>query len=300
MSSPVRRAFLFLRQHFLLLGGPWLAVSAAGFIVWRIVQQVMIRLYPVVHLRTLQEAGYANMHVALQNSMRGNYIRLGASECVQIVEYAFKVIAVAVTVLLVAQIATHGADTFSAALERLRKIPAVVGTLLKFYLIVLGIGLGTALVTALLVAAYIPLWGQWHSPGLPKWLPMVSADIGQLLFLCVMPFLLDLVRRLERPSSADEDVPEGLLRRALGYGAVAVVAEMLLRLAMGPLRTPLVLAPEASAVIAQNLIGLATTLITALPTIVCVVAIALMVMDAAQPVTDAEPAKLAMGGQRIL
>lgn len=289
MTSPARRAFLLLRQHFLLLVGPWLAVSAAGFIVGRIVQQVMNRLYPLVHLRELRAAGYANMDAALQNSLRGNYIRLGATECVQIVEYAFKVIALAVTVQLVAQIAMHGAGTLSAALERLRKIPSVVGTLLKFFLIALGIGLGTALVAALLVAAYIPLWGQWHQPGMPKWLPMVSADIGQLLFLCVMPFLLDLVWRIERASFPDEDVPEGLLRRALGYGAAAVVAEILLGLAMRPLRTSLVFAPLTGALIAQNLIGLATTLITTLPTIVCVVAIALMVMDVAQPVTEAEP-----------
>jgi hypothetical protein len=42
--------------------------------------------------------------------------------------------------------------------------------------------------------------------------------------------------------------------------------------------------------IRQSLIGLATNLITSLPTIVCVVAIVLLVMGAEEPVTEVEVA----------
>jgi hypothetical protein len=44
------------------------------------------------------------------------------------------------------------------------------------------------------------------------------------------------------------------------------------------------------AVIWQTLIGLATNLITSLPTIVCVVAIVLLAMGAEEPVTEVEVA----------
>jgi hypothetical protein len=104
-----------------------------------------------------------------------------------------------------------------------------------------------------------------------------------------MPFLLDLVWRLQR-RSADEDVPRGLLGRALGYGTVAVAAEIALGLLMRPMRVTLLATPPTGALLRQTLIGLATNLITSLPTIVCIVVIAVMVMGAAEPVTEAEPA----------
>lgn len=291
MTSPVRRAFLLLRQHFLLLGGPWLAVCAAGSVLGTMVQQIMIRLYPVVYYRDLRAAGYANADAAIQNSMRGNYIRLAAVECVSILEYAFKVIALAVMVLVVARIVSEGTDTFSAGLERFRKIPAVVGTLLKFYAIVLAIGLGTSLVATLPVMILVPLWVRWHMPpGFPRWIPTLSGDLGTLLFVfCVMPFLLDLVWRLLR-QSADEEVPPGLLARALGYGVVAFGAEAALAWAMRPLRLRLATTQPMDAQIGHSAIGLSVYLITSLPTIVCIVAIALLVLGAAEPVTEAEPA----------
>jgi hypothetical protein len=56
------------------------------------------------------------------------------------------------------------------------------------------------------------------------------------------------------------------------------------------MQRPLGNTPAIGALIGQSLIGLASNLVTALPTIACVVAIALMVMDVEEPVTDGEPA----------
>jgi hypothetical protein len=292
MSSPVRRAFELLRQHFLLLSGPWLAVCAGGYAVLRIVQQILLRIYPVVDPRTLRGTGYVTMNQALSNSMRGIYIRLGIGECVQLLECAFQIVALAVMVLLVTHVARHGDDTFSAALDRLGKIPAVTGNLVKFYVIVLLVGLGAALVEALPVLILIPLRISMHMTTRPgRWVPMMSADLGLLfLALCMMPFFLNLVWRLLRPSFPDDEAPDGLLKRALGYAAVAVGAEVVLRLLMRPLQAPLGVSAPMGALLKQSLIGLAANLIAAVPTIVCVVAITLLVMDAAQPVTEAEPA----------
>ena len=293
MESTTRRAFRLLRQHFLLLGGPWLGVCAAGFIVARTVQQIMNRLYPLADMRALRVAGSANLDTALTNNMRDQFIRAGAVECVQIVEVAFKVIALALMILLVKQLATQGGDTFSAALKRLRNIPSVAGILLKFFAIVLLLGFATSLVTALPIVIYVPLTLSMHmSPHLlPRWVFMVSTDLGRLLFvICVMPLLLRLMFRLQRPSVSGEERPHGLLARAMGYGALAVVAEVALGLLMRPMQRTLVGTPPMGALIGQSLIGLATNLVTALPTIACVVAIVLMVMDAEVPVTDGEPA----------
>ena len=295
MDSPVRRAFLLLRQHPVLLGGPWLAVCAATFVVWKTVQQVTNRMFPVVDLRALRASGYAGMNGALAESMRASYIRLAAVECVEILGYAAKVAALALTILLVAQVARYGVDTFSAAMERLRKVPAVTGTLLKLFLIVLVTGFVTALVVAAPEALYIP-WQAAHgglhavSP-FPRWASILSTDVGTLLFvLCVMPFFLHFVAHFLQWPSWGENARKGLLGRALGYGAVAVVAEVALALLMRPLQMQSASAPGAGALIQQGLIGLATNLITSLPTIVCVVAIVLLMMGAEEPATEAEPA----------
>ena len=284
MESTACRALRLLRQHLLLLSAPWLVVCAVGFIVTSTVQQIMNRLYPMVDLRA---AGYANMRTALSIGL----IRLGIIDCVLIVEGAFKVIALALMILLVTQVATQGGDTFSAALERLRKVPAVAGTLLKFYAIALVLGFATSLVTALTVFIYPPLSVAMNmSPHLPRWVLLVSAGLGMLLFVvCVMPVFLNLVLRLQRPSFSDEERPPGLLARALGYGALAVGVQVALGLLMRPMQMTFVGTPPMGALIGQSLIGLATNLVTSFPTIVCVVAIALMAMDAEEPVTDGEP-----------
>jgi hypothetical protein len=126
---------------------------------------------------------------------------------------------------------------------------------------------------------------------LPRLVSMLSIVLGSLLFvLCVMPFFLNLVFRLQRPSFSDEEAPQGLLVRTMGYGALAVVAEVALRLLMRLMQRPLGSTPPMGSLIGQSLIGLATVLITSLPTIACVVAIAMMVMDVEEPVTDREPA----------
>jgi hypothetical protein len=128
------------------------------------------------------------------------------------------------------------------------------------------------------------------SPHLPRWVLLVSAGLGMLLFvLCVMPVFLNLVLRLQRPSFSDEERPPGLLARALGYGALAVGVQVALGLLMRPMQMTFVGTPPMGALIGQSLIGLATNLVTSFPTIVCVVAIALMAMDAEEPVTDGEP-----------
>jgi hypothetical protein len=290
MESTARRAFRLLRQHFLLLSGPWLVVCAVGVIVTTTVQQILNRLYPLVYMRA---AVYGKLDTTLSYSVRNGLIRAGSVEGVQIVEVAFKVIALALMVLLVEQLATQGGDTFSAALERLQKVPSVAGTLLKFFAIVLLLGLATSFVTALPIVLYTPLTLSMHMSHhlLPRWVFMVSNDLGRLLFVvCVMPFFLNLVSRLQRPSFSGEERPPGLLSRAMGYGALAVVAEVALGLLMRPMQRPLWGMPPISALIGQSLIGLATNLVTSLPTIACVVAIVLMVADVEEPVTDGEPA----------
>lgn len=290
MSSPVRRAFELLRQHFLLLSGPWLGVCAVGFVIFRAVQQILLRAYPVFDPRTLRGQGYVTMNQALSSSMRANFLRNGIGECVPILQGAFEVAALAVMVLLIAHVTKYGDDTFSAALHRLAKAPAVAGNLLKFYVIGLILSLGTTLVGALPVVIVIPVLISMNlPPSPPKWLAMLTAYLVMLLFaLCVMPFLLNLIWRLLRPTSPDDEAPDGLLKRAFGYAAVVVSAEFVLGLMARPWQVRLGTSPPVGALIGQNLIGLAVNLITSVPTIVCVVAITLMVMDAAQPVAEAE------------
>jgi hypothetical protein len=59
---------------------------------------------------------------------------------------------------------------------------------------------------------------------------------------------------------------------------------------MRPLQMQLAGTSGVGDLIRQSLIGLATNLITSLPTIVCVVAIVLLVMGAEEPVTEVEVA----------
>jgi hypothetical protein len=128
-------------------------------------------------------------------------------------------------------------------------------------------------------------------PGFLRWGRILSVDVGRLLFvLCVMPFFLRFVAHFLQRSSSDEDAPKGLLGRALGYGAVAVVAEAALGLLMRPLQMQLAGTSGVGDLIRQSLIGLATNLITSLPTIVCVVAIVLLAMGAEEPVAEVEVA----------
>jgi hypothetical protein len=279
MESTARRTLLLLRQHPLLLSAPWLAACAVGFFATTAVQQVMNRQYPF-------------MNTSLTNSMRNNLIHLGVVDFVLLVVGAFKVVALALMILLVKQLATQGRDTLSAALERLRKIPSIAGALLKFYAIALALIFATGLVAALPVILYIPLSVTMHlSPHLPIWVLMALNDLGSLLFvLCVMPFFLNLVLRLQRPSFSGEERPSGLLLRAMGYGALAFGIQVALGLLMRPLQRPIIGAPTISAMIGPRLIGLLTYLVNALPTIVCVVTIALMVSGTEERVTDGEPA----------
>jgi len=286
MSSPVRRAFLLLRQHFLLISGPWLVVCAAGFAVLKVVQQIMSRMYPVFDTRTLRGMGHQQMNAAVLTSQRANFIRLGAIECVAVLEGAFEVLALAVMVLLVARIAAQGEDTVAAALGRLRNIPGVAGTLLKFYAIALAIGLGTMVIAILPAFLIVPMRLSLHWPfQIVRWVTWISAEAGTLLFVCcVMPFLLDAVWRLQRPESPDEDAPPGLLARAIGYGVVAICIEIAVRLPSRLLQASLPHTPGTGPSIGQYAFGLATVLLTALPAIVCIVAITLLVMSAEERV----------------
>ena len=287
MDSPVRRAFLLLRQHPALIGGPWLGVCAASFVVSKTVQQVTNRMFPIASLRG---SSYANGDAVLRAAL----IRQGAGLGVEILEYALKVVALALTILLVAKLAKYGVDTFSGAMERLRKVPAVTGTLLKLFLMVMVISVVTTLIAIVPLTLYVPWQLNMHGPHFvppPRWMPILSADVGRLLFvLCVMPFFLRFVAHFAPRPPSGEDGQRGLLGRALGYGTVAVVAEVALALLMRPLQMQSASAPAAGALIQQSLVGLAANLITSLPTIVCVVAIVLQVMDAEEPVTEAEPA----------
>ena len=290
MESTARRAASLLRQHPLLLSAPWLGVCAASSILTMTVQQVMNRLYPF-------------MNTAVTNGMRNNFIHLGAVGCVLLLEGAFKVVALALTILLVQQLATQDGDTISAALERLGKIPSVAGILLKFYTIALALSFATGLVAALPVVLYAPLSLAMHrSPHLlPRWVSMVCSDLGSLFFvLCAMPVVLRLMFRLQRPSLSSVEIPTGMLPRAMVYGALALGIEVALGLAIRPMQRPLVGTPAIGALIGPSLIGLATNLITALPTIACVVAIALMVTGAEGPVTDGESAFSSAEQQGIL
>jgi hypothetical protein len=291
MESTARRAAQMLRQHPLLLSAPWLVVSAAGFIVTRIVQQILNRLYPLVSLHTMSAAGYAAQDAAASNNMIASFIRMVAIDSILILESAFEVIALALMVLMVKQLATQGSDTFFAALERLRKIPSVAGILLKFFAIVLLLDFATTLVAELPVILYVPLTMSMHMMPhfLPRWVMVLSADLGTLLFvLCVMPVFLKLVFRLQRPSASGQETHAGLLPRAMIYGALVIVVQVALGLLMRPMQKPLGITPAIGALMGHSLIGLVTNLVASLPTIECIVAIALMVMDAAEPVSDGE------------
>ena len=296
MDFPARRAFVLLRQHPVLLVGPWLGVCALGFIGLQVVLQVTNRLYPVVDPRALRASGHGDMNSALAESMRASFLRLGAMECVAILECSLKIVVLALTVLLVAQVVRYGTDAFSDAMERLRKVPAVTSTLLKLFLLVLVIGVGTTLIATVPVLLYAPWQVRMHgalsfTPGFLRWGRILSTDVGRLLFvLCVMPFFLSFVAHFLQRPPADEDAHQGLLGRALGYGTVAFAVEVALGLLLHPLQVQFAGSHAVGAVIWQTLIGLATNLITSLPTIVCVVAIVLLAMGAEEPVTEVEVA----------
>jgi hypothetical protein len=294
MTSPVRRAFVLLRQHPVLLSGPWLGVCAIGFIVVQMVQQVINHLYPVVDLRALRASG-GDMNSALAESMRAGLIRQGVVLGVEILEDAGKIIVLALTILLVAQVARYGTDTFSDAMERLRKVPGVTSTLLKMILLVLGIGVGTALIAIVPVLLYIPWQIRMRgavnaTPAFLRWGHTLSTGPGRMLFiLCIMPIFLRFVAHfLQRTSGGDAH--KGLLRRALGYGVVAFVAEAVLESLVRPLQMQIASPPTAGAVTWQSWTGLAASLVISLPTFLCVVAIVLLAMGAEEPVTEVEPA----------
>jgi hypothetical protein len=290
MESPLRRSLLLLRQHPWLLSGPWLGVCAFGSVVAEVVQPATNRLLPVLDLRALRNSGHGDIKAAWAESMRASYIRLAAVECVQILEYAAKVVVLAMTVLLVVQITKYGRDTFSGAIKRLRRVPAAIRTLLKLFLLVLVIGFGATLVATAPPVLYIPwqisMHGVHHpAPHFPRWAFDLSTGVGRLLFvLCVMPFFLHFVVHFVQQPSSGEDAPKGQLVRALGYGAAAVVMEALLRQLMRPVQMQLVGTLAVGDLIQQRAIALAANLITSLPTIVCVIVLVLLVMGAEKPI----------------
>jgi len=116
--------------------------------------------------------------------VHNGYIRQGLAASVPTLEIAAKVVVLALTVLLVTQIAKQGMDSISAATQRLRGVPAVLSILLKFCLMVLIIRLGTSFVEILLTAFYFPWWINTHGltrplPHFPTWLTIASGGVGR-------------------------------------------------------------------------------------------------------------------------
>ena len=294
MDSSARRAFQLLRQHPVLLGAPLLGVSACNFLLSTTFQNILRPPVSAVRVRALRAEGHAAVPELL-SALRTSLIRFGLFTSLEIFQYALQAAALALTIMLVVQLSRNGEDTFSGAIERLRKIPALTSTVVRFGLLFFLI------VVASLVASAVPFFaivisrsrvGGMHTPPHMSTLT-ATAFLIVWLTLCayfVMPYFLDLMLHVQQLSFPNDFVRKRITVRAWRYAAVAIGATVLLGLLVRDVRLPLNGTPMMDDLIVRNMVGLIASIITSLPRIPFVVAAALLVMNIEEPVTEAERA----------
>lgn len=291
-----------LRQHLWLLSGPWLAASAVVFGIGTTVRRVTDQVFPRIDSQTLHAArvaGKAGLPIVLAG-LRISTIRMVISTGDQVIQYLLQACALALMVVLVAQLAAGGECTLRSGFERLRKVPALASAVLRFAAIILGIGLviGMAVVAAAVFAslcfAVIAIRGNVHGPHAAPPIPpgmfiVVIVPAAAAFVYYVVPYLLSFVFAVQGRPTPRELVKKPMISRARRYAALTVAASGVLGLSMFFIQRYLAANSVIHNALSLNIERLAANLLTSIPTVPFIVAIALMTMSSEIPVTEAEP-----------
>ena len=293
MNASERRALPLLLRHPVLLASPMLGVAAFNFVLWKIAYGFDDHFFPRIPVPVVRHGSRAALPVVFAG-LRHTSVRLVITSSTQIVQIILESFAVALTIMLVTHLYSRGADTFGSAIQRLRAIPALSRTLFLFALRLFGIGLVGVLVAALLVVLFLVPHGAHVA------LPTATALLWRVAILAsfwiavaayfAMPYFVDVVLYIQQHTVADDSVRRQVEAQARRYAWIAIGAGLVLGLCGGYANLSVAGTAATNHVVAGAVVKLAVDLITEVPKIAFVVAVAMLVMRTTAPERESEPA----------
>ena len=210
----------------------------------------------------------------------------------QIVQIILEAFAVALTIMLVTHLYRRGADTFGSAIQRLRGIPALWRTLFWFVLRLIGIGLVGVLVAALLFVLFLLPHGAHvalPTPNALLWKVVIfaSAWIAVVAYFA-MPYFVEVVLHIQQQTVADDSVRRRVEAQAQRYAWIAIGAGLVLSLCGGYANLYLARMTATNHVVWGTAVNLAVDLITEVPKVAFVVAVAMLVIRTTSPARESE------------
>jgi len=305
MNSTLQRTLGLIREHPLQLLGPMLGAATINFIVFRIESYFRDLYFPQINsqaMHAMRQAARVNggaavsaLSTAAQSMLARGAIIFG----VQILQLLLDLFAVALTVALVAHLHRYQADTFTAAIERLRTVPRLLGSLVRLALRIFFAGIGVVLVMAIAGGVLLIVFGVHRVPTAPPhgwfWLP----GVGLLSFVLygavaslVMPYFLYVSFQIQQQTWPDDSVRARLTTQAIRFAWIAAGVYACLVGLVGVANLSL----AGTAVLTNNFLHGIERLIVAvveeIPLIALVVAVASVVARANEPVIESEPGRV--------
>jgi hypothetical protein len=232
--------------------------------------------------------------VALHNmAMRGVIIN---SEL--IFQFILEVFAVVLTVALTSHLYRYGSDTITSAIGRLQTVQGLIRTLLRLAvrILIAGVVGCTALIVVCIILlllffkGHVPNAASHFEPSLGLSLVLMIAVFPSIGIVAsyVMPYFLDTLYQILRQAPESYSAHHRLTTQARRYAWIMAGGIVCLGLLVGNANIALTGTPVLTNIYLHSIDKMIASSVDEIPIIAFVVATTLMVMDAAEPVSDRE------------
>jgi hypothetical protein len=308
MNSTLRRSAELIRNHSLLLV-PMLGTTVFNSIVFfGIIRHFRDLYFPRIDSHAMRAmklaarvdggAAAAAYAVALHNS-RARFAIMSGTGIIQIM---LDLLAVALTVSLAAQFCRSGSDTLANAIERLRMVPRLFGTLVALALRILMVG--TIVVIGLAVLSFIPLmiFYKGHIPAFDSsaassGVGLLVVSMGALLTIgivasFVMRYFLDASLQIQGLPLPNAPARKQITRQAVRYAWSLAGAFAFVTLLVGGANVALAGTPVLTNMFLHGIEMLIVSVVQEFPVIVFVVAVSLLVAGGGEQLIESEPVRI--------
>jgi hypothetical protein len=305
MNASLQSSFAMFRKWPVLLAAPMLLAKVVTFTVYTTAKSLNDRYFPMVRLPRPVQGVHLPPHVVLPQAwsvLEIQAARGAISLSSQIAGLMLECFAMVLTVLLATEMYRYGSGSLRSAMERVKKIPSLGWTLLRFtgrlIFVLMGVALGTVSVFTILLLLFRG-WGAGLSP-LPvpsmssslSWGVLIGLVLGSIAAYFLVPHFLALILKIQgktgpydrvQPETAKQVLHFAWLALAAMLGVGWIVGRVNLAIAGGPLltNTPL-----------HVIQRLAASLITSVPIIWFVIAATVVASPAGEQVRVLEPASM--------